>query len=169
MNSICSLGLRLLTAPLLAVLVGCGSSATPGETLAEAKDLKSAGDFEMTAESFRAVLASAEASDSERFQAQRDLVVCEANSGEDARTGEAFADLTTGYAGQLDRTTLQMLGSELLAGKCNETALDLIKFATPRFEGDAKAKEWLEQLSEGLKAQDSSVTAQLQSLGYLGD
>jgi hypothetical protein len=127
----------------------------------------SSADYSAARASFEQVVAHGDATSSQKFQAQRDLVLCEARLKDKDAAGAAWEKLERDYDGQLDMKTVSYLCKGLAEADATGTATRVVAFATAKFP---EAKDQLDLLSESIAAVGSAEdTAALEALGYLGD
>lgn len=160
---------RWTAAAVLGLVAGCGGSASPDELMSQAMASKQSGDHSAAAAAFENVAKAEGASDSQKFQAARELVVCKAHTGGDGAAGPAFASLRKSFEATLDLKTVTYLIDQLSDAGSKNTAFEVIEYATPKFGGDAAAKKKLEKYAAQLMKDDVDLKDALGALGYLGD
>ena len=152
----------------LVALSSCGSAETPAQALESGRSAIQSGDHDSALSALNSVVANAEATSEQKFEARCDLIACEGNVNGDEAAETAFNTLKDEHKDQLDVGQLTKLGEDAAAAGCTNTALSIITVATALAGEDATAKASLQQLADLiLSSGGDDAREALAALGYV--
>ena len=156
------------------VVAACGSK-DPKEALLSAQAALQSEDYDAALPDLELVVGADSATEAQKYQAQRDLVLCKFHVDGETEAIQAFKTLSRDHASRLNLDTLIKVGRDVAMAGGPSVAIEIVAVATKKYAKTEADKNELEKLAlkiVSLGATDDDqekLKKRARQLGYIGD